>query len=389
MTLDLSALSRQIVAMGRTLQETGQSLEERLTTATNLLRAHAADFQALENKARSSNTPWPIAGLVERPDTVYLLPEGPSAYTVAATDGSQIEPDRHGSVLCHLINIGWAAIRYGDRPQAWLASEPTLYYDDADLYLTMEGRRTLVAGHLLDIKRNVAEMARLAQLVEETERDIPMVAIADGLLVLRAMEGWRLQEFRRNFLPRFQESLSHFQALSVPVVGYISRPRSYELTSLLRVAACPYAQAVCSQQCASVVGKEPCAALVGIPDRLLMERLPLRLGERSARFRAFSSAEGPPTYFFYLNVADEIARIEVPDWVTFRPELMDLVHWVAHDQCRRGNGYPRVLTEAHERAVLAIGDRQQFEQLVEATVARSHLSERTSAKERSKRVRGL
>jgi hypothetical protein len=113
------------------------------------------------------------------------------------------------------------------------------------------------------------------------------------------------------------------------------------------------------------------------------------IGQRSARFRASSSAEGTPSYFFYVNVGGETARVETPTWVALRPELLDLVHAVVLDQCARGNGYPRVLTEAHERAVLTTGDRQLFERLVEATVARYKLPERTSAKERSKRVRGI
>jgi hypothetical protein len=288
-----------------------------------------------------------------------------------------------------LINVGWAVIRYGESPQASLGSQPRLYHDDSHVYLTMGGRRTLVTGHLLDIKRNVEEMARLAQLAEEADRDQPMVAMADGVLVLRAMEGWRLREFRRNFLPRFQESLDRFETMGMPVVGYVSRPRAYEVVSALRVASCPHPTADCDRWCRDLVGTQPCAALAGIPDRLLMEQLPLRAGERSAQFRAASSADGPGTHFLYLHTGEEIARLEVPDWVASRPDLLDLVHSVAYDQCRRGNGYPRVLTEAHERAVLTTGDRQQFEQMVEATLARYRLSERTSAKERSKRVRGL
>jgi hypothetical protein len=207
---------------------------------------------------------------------------------------------------------------------------------------------------------------------------------------LRTMEGWRIQEeFRSNFLPRFQASLNRFQALGVPVAAYISRPRSYELTSALRVATCPYPSGTCAVRCGSVIGEEPCAALAGIPDRLLMEHLPLPAGTRSARFKAANSNEGTPSFFYYVNVGSEIARVEVPVWVGLRPGAMNTVHSVVLDQCQRGNGYPRVLTEAHERAVLTTGDRQLFERLMDATLARFRLSERTSAKERSKRVRGI
>ncbi len=389
MTLDLGAVSLQVAAMGRSLQASGQSIEERLSAATELLTAYAADFGRLREKVEDSSTPWPVAGLVEPLDRRYPLPTPLPAYTVAATDGSQIEPDRHGTVLCHLINIGWAVIRYGVDPAAELASEPTLYHEDNDVYLVVEGRRTLVAGLLLDMKRNVEEMARLARLAQVAPRDLPMVALVDGILMMRATEGWRTQEFHRQLLPRFQESLNTFQSLGLPVAGYISRPRSHELVGTLRVAACPHSKADCASVCRGVPGQEPCAGLGGIGDRLLMERLPLRSGERSGRFRAQGGKGSPPTYFFYVNTGDEIGRVEVPDWVAGRPDLLDLVHWAVYDQCRRGNGYPRVLTEAHERAVLTTGDRQQFEHMVEAVLVRHRLSERTSAKERSKRLRGL
>ncbi|MCL4371559.1 MAG: DNA double-strand break repair nuclease NurA [Chloroflexi bacterium] len=400
MTLDLGAVSHQITEMASARQAAGQTLDERLDAAAHLLQASADNFEALRSKIDRSNTPWPVAGLVERPDAVYPLPGAIPEYTVAATDGSQIEPDRHGSALYHLINIGWAFIRYGQRPWARLASEPTLYYDEKDVYLAVEGRRTLVAGLLLDMKRNVEEMARLAELAEEIERDVPLVALVDGILMMRSTEDWRVQEFHLQLQPRFEESLRRFQALGVPVAAYISRPRYYELVSALRIAACPHPKADCGKpnsECHDD-GDRPCSVLAGLVDRQVVERIPLRPGERSARFRSRGKAERSKvkqkgqdisTYFFYLNVDGEIARIEVPDWVAGRPDLLDLVHWVAYDQCRRGNAYPRVLTEAHERAVLTTADRQQFELLVDATLARYHLSERTSAKERTKRVRGL
>ncbi len=375
--------------MTSALRSSSHALEDRLDRAIDLLLAQAADFSRLDGKVRASRTPWSLAGLVEPLDGRYSLPPPLPSYTVAASDGSQIEPDRHGNVLYHLINVGWAVIRYGDRPNANIASEPVLYYQDEHLYMVTEGRRTLVAGLLLDLKRNVEEMTRLALLAEEAERDHPVVALVDGILMMRAAEGWRLQEFHTRMLPRFQASLAQFEALGVPVAGYISRPRTHELIGTLRVAACPHPRADCNSICAGDPKDELCAMLSGIPDRLLMERLPLVDGERSACFRSSAGGEGTSTYFFYLNVGSEIARLEVPGWVAAQPELLDIVQWVAYDQCRKGGSYPRVLTEAHERAVLTVSDRQQFERIVDGALAQHRLSERTSAKERSKRLRSL
>ena len=90
--------------------------------------------------------------------------------------------------------------------------------------------------------------------------------------------------------------------------------------------------------------------------------------------------------FFYLRVDDEIARVEFPRWVEERG-LVDLVHALILDQCRRGQGYPVALSESHEQAVVTSGDREHFQHLIERTLTENKLSTTISAKSRSKRTR--
>jgi len=92
-------------------------------------------------------------------------------------------------------------------------------------------------------------------------------------------------------------------------------------------------------------------------------------------------------YFFYLRLDDEVARVEVPRWVAEKRELLDLVHALVLDQCRRGHGYPVALMEAHEKAVVTAADRERFWQLMELALAEERLDVRTSGKRRSKRLR--
>jgi len=82
-----------------------------------------------------------------------------------------------------------------------------------------------------------------------------------------------------------------------------------------------------------------------------------------------------------------MARVEVPLWVAERDELVDLVHALVLDQCRRGHGYPVALMEAHEKAVVTTADREQFWQLVEIALAEDRLTVRSSGKKKSKRLR--
>jgi NurA-like 5'-3' nuclease len=92
-------------------------------------------------------------------------------------------------------------------------------------------------------------------------------------------------------------------------------------------------------------------------------------------------------YFFYLRVGDEIARIEIPQWVAENEALLNLTHSLVFDQCRRGHGYPVALSEAHEQAVVTGADRDNFRELVESTLTEGHLPVASSGKSLSKRTR--
>jgi len=109
-----------------------------------------------------------------------------------------------------------------------------------------------------------------------------------------------------------------------------------------------------------------------VRDRDLFINL-LSPGERSAVFLSQSSVVEKhygthQVYFFYLRVDDEIARVEVPQWVAMDDGLLSLTHTLVLDQCRRGQGYPVALSEAHEQAVVTGADREYFWQLVESSL---------------------
>ena len=131
--------------------------------------------------------------------------------------------------------------------------------------------------------------------------------------------------------------------------------------------------------------------VAGVQDRELFSNL-LGQGERSAVFISQSSIVQKhygvhQVYFFYLRVDDEIARVEIPRWVATDESLLNLVHSLILDQCRRGQGYPVVLSEAHEKAVVTGADMENFWQLVETSLVDEHLPSLSSAKSRSKRTR--
>jgi NurA-like 5'-3' nuclease len=68
---------------------------------------------------------------------------------------------------------------------------------------------------------------------------------------------------------------------------------------------------------------------------------------------------------------------------------LELVHAVLVDQCRRGQGYPVALSEAHEKAVVTGADRDVFWRMVDESMADEHIDAIESGKSRSKRTRWL
>ena len=78
--------------------------------------------------------------------------------------------------------------------------------------------------------------------------------------------------------------------------------------------------------------------MAGVRDRDLFSKM-LREGERSALFISSSQVQkhygNHRVYFYYLMVEDEVARVEIPEWVAVSPALLDMSHSLIFDQCKR------------------------------------------------------
>jgi hypothetical protein len=138
-----------------------------------------------------------------------------------------------------------------------------------------------------------------------------------------------------------------------------------------------------------------CRFMGGIRDRQLFHGL-LRPGERSDIFESQSAIlnqyKDHRIQFFYMNVGGEIARVEAPQWVMNDPQMLDLVHGSIYDQCQRSGQYPPyppALIEAHEQAVVTTADRRVVSELVEQALAAQGIFYQRSAKDQSKRGRGV
>lgn len=397
MSLDLAKVVVQVGEMVARIISGGAEKEQRLDKALDTLGEKSADFEGLKKKIAESKTTWLVAGLVDALDRRYHPPPLPSDFTVIASDGSHIDVDRHRSARCYLINIGAVSLSYGANSGAVLDNFPRLYAGDEDMVIAPpgnNGRRQPVEGQLLGIKRSVDEAQRLAEMVDELPEASPALALLDGSLIL-----WGLEAYPDFVAETFLDKglIKHFETIrevnrrkKLALASYISLPRGNDVINALRVALCPNDPLDTDRHCPGCATRE-CDAIAGVRDSELFDAL-LDEGERSAVFASQSSVVEKrygehQIRFFYLRTEDEIARIEVPQWVARDENLLDLTHALVLDQCRRGQGYPVALSEAHEQAVLTISDRENFWQLVEASLVGEHLPTPTSGKSFSKRTR--
>jgi len=396
-SLDLTKVVLQVGGMVARLKAGVEERQKRLQHALDVLRNQASNLDYLTKKIAASKTTWLVAGLVDGLDQHYKALPIPTKFTILATDGSHIDVDRHKSTRCYLINIGTVILHYGASPSATLDSFPHLYSGDEDLVISptgVRGREQPIEGTLLGIKRSVDECHQLAELAAELPQDNLTLALLDGSLILWGLEAY--PEFvteallDKGFLGYLDDMRRLNNGKKLALASYISFPRGTDVVNALRVALCPHDPADCDRYCPSNKARE-CDTVAGVRDRELFSNL-LGQGERSAIFASQSFIVQKhygvhQVYFFYIKVDDEIARVELPQWVAMDENLLNLVHTLVLDQCQRGQGYPVALSEAHEKAVVTGVDREEFWQLVESFLVDEHLPSLSSAKSRSKRTR--
>jgi hypothetical protein len=133
--LDLSAVRLQIDSMVADQADGGTTaFAGRVEAAVDQLQRWDRQEAALSGQLEKSRTPWSIPGIPTDTSTGTsaslatgtVAPQRPEALSVAATDGSQIFPDRHEVSPCYLLNIGYVLLHYGTDERPLLSSRPSL-----------------------------------------------------------------------------------------------------------------------------------------------------------------------------------------------------------------------------------------------------------------------
>lgn len=411
MPLRLGPISQELERMAEGLAHQAPATRQYLEQAQELLHSINADElreKLEEQRRRRVRLPWLVASPHESLSGTHDAPSPPPDFCVVGTDASSIAPERHGSARHYILNIGYAVLCYGNNPHATIESESRLCFNDQDLYIFPEERDAPLEGGLLGAKMEVESLAILPRILNgagdlhgppnspatkghPSPDSLPTAAIRDGPLTL-----WTLQnedkQVQQALLHDLRQAMDSLRAAHVPVAGYISFTDGRDVANSLRVQLCEGQLNECDH-CVND-RRSLCLELAQMHDRDLFSFLDT--GQRSELFA--SSSQILEQYgehridFFYLDVGGEVARVEVPQWVRTNPKWLPFVHAAIVDQCRRSPGfppYPPALQEAHEQAVITVTDRRVVEEMIERAMGRHGQKWVRSAKDDSKRRRGV
>jgi hypothetical protein len=385
MALELNKLTHAVDDLGASLAQRLAQVAERLPAAQAQLQAIGeADASLLRKVQAALSHRWTGAIPTAEPvDARYGLPVLPQRCTIIAADGSQIYPDRHGVALYYLINIGSIVFRLGLAQAPSTSTTPEVFYADADLYEESGAQRPKA---LIDAERDRRELAELARLSEAEANAAPTVALMDnGLMAYTALLINDQDEVRR-ILDGYLAELDRLRAAGGAVAGVVDRPRAANVVRLLRLSTLPL-EAINAETVRDLGGFEH------LTDAMLFGDL--APGERSALF-VHASPNNEISYkprqhtihFFYLNTGrqskDELLRVEVPEWVVHDRARLDLVHAALVEQARVGDGFPYVLMRAHELAVVSLGERRVFDEMITGSLIRQRLTPGVSQKAQGK-----
>ncbi|MBD2306138.1 DNA double-strand break repair nuclease NurA [Chroococcidiopsis sp. FACHB-1243] len=425
--LDLTKVAKAMQGISQHLSTEVAASRQRLELAQDLMTAASKNQAELMQRQKQwrDRILFSTAVPMEPLNTCIDLPVPPKTHTVLATDGSQIAPNHHEIAYCYLLNIGRVVLHYGQNRQPLLDSLPEVFYRPEDLYISrqwgirteewMGYRRTaseatvlaeLAAAVVGSREQGVGSREKRAEEAEEVEgattnyqlpitnlkskiqnpkskisrlptpdSRLPILAMVDGSLIYWFLEQLPL-EARDRILPPILTAWEQLKVLGIPIMGYLSASRSMESLNFLRLQACIHEVPDCASFCPNQIEKVPCQVLEPLRDAALWS-IQLQPGQRSTLWRSsarITELYGDyAIYFCYIHVGTEIARVEVPAWVAEDEALFNQSLGLMLAQVQKGYGYPVVLAEAHNQAVVRGGDRARFFAMLEQQMIKAGL----------------
>ena len=380
MPINFQQIYARIREIAAGADDSKRTLDEKRELARKLLGTYASELDYLQRKVQEAtavNSNIRCAVPLNEPLTAtYPPPPSTADVTVIATDGSQINPDRHSSIQFSIINVGIIIMKLhsGQAPEICVETE-MLYGDD----LISNGNP--ISDGMVAMRRDISERLQLDEVSKGLKGQV--VNLTDGTIELWGAKGDDPQAYA-DFVEKYLKVLTRLHSRGVITAGYVEKPSADLVVRLLEIATAD------QEQIRRLREYEP---LRGVSDRWLYgdrENPLLPPGHRSAVFALQSGSvkkyKGPlALHFFYLNVGTLghpwPVRVEIPQWVAEDKKKLELLHSVLMEQCNMmgSKPYPYLLHRAHETAVVRREEKEQVEQLLamELRRVRAEIGERS------------
>ena len=375
MPLDFQQVRLQVNAMGEGAPRRFEELQRKRNDAVGILQKNADRLSELQDKvidAVGANPNLRCASPTSESLKYQLnTPALPEQVVLLAADGSQINPNRHGSIDYCLVNVGAIKMVLGSPNPPETEVQTRLFFDE-EMY-TDSGR---ITESYVALMRDLMERELLAELIQGIDQYV--ITLTDGPL-----EIWESRDSAtdsREFIKRFVQfldSLRQLQHNGASTAGYIDRPHSDLVVRLLEIATLPKDQI-------NKAGRN-FRPFSGVTDTALFSQT-LQPGQRSALFRIQSRnskkyEDDLALHFFYLNVGDrenqnDLVRVEMPAWVAENVSMLNDLHAVIVQQCAvlGSRRYPYIIHRSHEVAVVTKDERIQLERMIALEFIRRGLS---------------
>jgi hypothetical protein len=309
------------------------------------------NHEFLEKVVDFTESPWPIPLWQGAINEVVAIAAMEQEYYIISVDGSQIYPDRHIKSSCFLLNMGVVIFEYR-------SDVSSVTFEAIPLLFPLGGNGEDNSIGMINGMRHEQELAcGFARAKAENQKRNNNWLLFDGSFIfwhLDLQKGLR-ERFLTNYLTYLQEGYIH----KIAAAAYISDPKSKELISVLRLFLCNFA----------VKNDHLYAWADHLVDAFLVQAY-VPVGFRTTVFQNRSPISNLypdqlKPYFFYINLGQEVARVEFPAWMAAKTELINALASCVKDQAEKGNGYPVCLAEAHEQAVIKSADRDFFYRCLE------------------------
>ncbi len=368
MPVDFQQIYQRIREIGADVPGRHEVLEGRRKKTRDLLYSHDNQLEALRIRVDKASAIDPnlrcAVPLREQLTASFPTATSYAKVNLIATDGSQVNPDRHAGLMFSLLNVGAIVMKLNSGTIPEIHTHSDLYYG-----MELEENKLTSEGSI-SLRRDLNERTFAERLINGLVG--PIVILTDGPLEIWGVKDSDDPGAYERSVRSHLTALSLFQSRGVATAGYVDKPEADLVVRLLELVT------DFPEKRDELRSYHP---LQGMSDLWLFgfqnqDFQLLKPGERSAVFRLQSSSgkyyqDELSLHFFYLNVGDnprhpQIARVEIPRWVVDDKRKLDLLHSIVVDQCRSmgSKPYPYVLARAHEIAVINQEEKGQIEHML-------------------------